>query len=232
MKLGIMQPYLFPYIGYFQLLNLVDKFILHDDIQWIKGGWINRNRILTNNKDKMITLSVTKRSSYDSISQFEFSQDKNNHKKFLNQISSSYLKSPYFKSVFPLIERIVLNKEINLTQYIKYSIEEINSYLKIKTPIFLSSNLAKNNDLKAQDRVIEICKAIKADTYINPIGGTELYNKDVFLSHGIKLYFINTNKILYKQYDNNFIPNLSIIDIVMFNSRETISKMLNEFKLI
>lgn len=232
MKLGIMQPYLFPYIGYFQLINCVDKFVIHDDVQWIKGGWINRNRILTNNQDNLITLSIKKRSSLDKILNFEIDDNPKNRIKFLSQIKSSYIKSPFFKNIFPIIEKIVTNNEKNICKFIYESILEINSYLNIKTPIFFSSKINKNEHLRSEDRVLDICKIMKANTYINPIGGIDLYNKDIFQLRGIKLYFINTNKILYKQYDNDFVPNLSIIDVIMFNSRVTISKMLNEFKLL
>ena len=232
MKIAIMQPYLFPYIGYFQLLNSVDKFILYDDVQWIKGGWINRNRILLNGEARLITLSVKKRSTYDLINQFEISEEYNNRIKFLNKIKAAYSKSPFYKKIIPMLEKIILNKESNLAKYIKNSLEELKSYLGIDTPIYFSSSLKKNNKLKGQDRVIEICKVMKATTYINPIGGLELYDKQVFKKNGINLFFLKSKNIEYQQLSNLFIPNLSIIDIMMFNSLEKIKKFLNEFILI
>ena len=232
MKLGIMQPYLFPYIGYFQLLNTVDQFVIHDDVQWIKGGWINRNRILVNNTDKMITISVSKRSNFDLINQFQIAPLPNNRKKFLQQISFAYQKSPQFASVFSLLSKIILNPEDNLSKYILFSLEEIKSFLDIKTPILISSKLSKTNGLKGQARVIDICKILKATTYINPIGGTELYDKDVFNKIGINLNFIKTKDFTYPQFNNAFIPYLSIIDVLMFNNPKTIRKLLLEYDLL
>jgi hypothetical protein len=232
MKLGIMQPYLFPYIGYFQLINSVNKFIIYDDVQWIKGGWINRNRILVNNQNKLITLSVKKRSSLDKISEFEIDDNPKNRVTFLNQIKSAYKKAPFFQQIFPLIEEIINYKEKNLSKLIINSLQKINSYLEIKTSIYVSSSIKKNNHLKSQDRIINICKTIKADSYINPIGGVSLYNKEAFLLNGINLFFLKTGKIKYQQFNKEFIPNLSIIDVMMFNSKETVSKMLNEFNLL
>jgi hypothetical protein len=232
MKIAIMQPYLFPYIGYFQLLNSVDKFILHDDVQWIKGGWINRNRILLNGEARLITLSVKKRSAYDLINQFEISEEHNNRIKFLNKIKAAYSKSPFYKKIIPMLEKIILNKESNLAKYIKNSLEELKLYLGIDTPIYFSSSLKKNNKLKGQDRIIEICKVMKATTYINPIGGLTLYDKKIFKTNGITLHFLKPNSIIYSQFNNNFIQNLSIIDVLMFNDKSEVQKMLKEFTLI
>jgi len=232
MKIAIMQPYLFPYIGYFQLINAVDKFIVHDDVKWIKGGWINRNRIFLNNKEELITLSVKKRGNYDNINQFEVLHEQNNQKKFLNKVRAAYIKSPYFSPVFPILEKIILNDESNLTRYILFSLEQINTYLQIGTEIFLSSEIKKNNELKAQARVIDICKAMNANGYINPIGGVSLYNKDTFKQNGINLCFLNTKNIQYKQCENKFIPGLSIIDVMMFNDKEEIIRMLDSYELV
>lgn len=232
MKLAIMQPYLFAYIGYFQLLKSVDQFVIYDDVKWISGGWINRNRILLNNKDVMVTLSVKKRSSYDNINQFEISENKKNRERFLNKIRSAYVKSPYFSGIFPFVEKIVLNKETNLTKYIKYSIEQINSYLGIETQILVSSQLVKNNILRGQDRIIEICRVLKAKTYINSIGGIKLYDKKTFQQNGLGLNFLKAREIRYLQFGNVFIPNLSIIDILMFNSKKEFVKMLRDYDLL
>jgi hypothetical protein len=232
MKIAIMQPYLFPYIGYFQLLSSVDKFIIHDDVQWIKGGWINRNRILFEAKPEMLTLAVKKRSNYDNINEYEIVADPKNRTKFINKIRASYFNSEYFSEAYPIIKKIVLSEELNIVEYIKNSLEEISIYLNIKTPIRLSSKLVKNNESKGEDRVIEICKSVKAKTYINPIGGLALYDKSRFIENDIKLFFIKTGNIEYKQFDNVYIPNLSIIDVMMFNSPEKISSFLSNFNLI
>ena len=227
-----MQPYLFPYIGYFQLINAVDKFVIHDDVQWIKGGWINRNRILSNKGSEMITLAVKKRSNFDNINQYEIIKDQKNRIKFCNKIRNSYIKAPFFKDVFPILENILQNKETNINFLIKTSLVDIIKYLNIMTLLYFSSNLKKNNRLKGQERVLNICRVMKTSIYINPIGGLTLYDKNRFKQNNINLFFLNTKDIKYKQFGNDFIPNLSIIDVLMFNSKTEIISLLKQYILV
>lgn len=233
MKVGIMQPYFFPYIGYFQLINSVDKFIIYDNIQYTKKGWINRNRILLNNKDHLITLPLKKDSDYLNVVDRELSGswDKDK-KKLLNIIKSSYIKSPYFEETFELISKCLNNPENNLFKFIYDSIILINDYLEIKTSIIISSSIDIDHNLKSQDKVLSLCKSQNADVYINSIGGVKLYDKDIFKHNGIELNFIQSNPIQYKQFNNEFIPWLSIVDVLMFNSKEEIKKHLNEYTLV
>jgi hypothetical protein len=233
MKLAIMQPYFMPYIGYFQLINSVDRFVIYDNIQYTKKGWINRNRILVNGKDQLITLPIKKDSDYLNVVERELSEswekDKN---KMLNVIKSSYSKAPYFKESFDLISKCLNNPEDNLFRFIYDSIILINDYLEIKTPLVISSTIDTDHTLKSQDKVLAICKERNATQYINSIGGVELYNKEIFKQNNIELNFIKSNLIQYKQFNNEFIPWLSIIDVLMFNSKEEINKYLNEYTLI
>lgn len=233
MKLGIMQPYFMPYIGYYQLINSVDTFIIYDNIQYTKKGWINRNRILSNNKDYLITLPLKKDSDYLDIVDRRLAEswvdDKN---KMLNVITSSYKKSPYFNDVYTLISDCITNNEVNLFKYIYDSIIIIKDYLDINTDIIISSELNIDHNLKSQDKVISLCLNQNADVYINSIGGVELYDKETFKKNGINLNFIKSNNIKYQQFNNEFIPWLSIIDILMFNSKDDIKNYLNEYTLI
>ncbi|MDR1707143.1 MAG: WbqC family protein [Prevotella sp.] len=231
MKLGIMQPYFLPYIGYFQLLNAVDKYVIYDNIQFTKKGWINRNRILQNGKDALITIPVEKDSDYLNICQRSVSSgfDK---KKLLNQIKESYRKAPYFDEVMPLTEEIVNYDDNNLFDYIYHSIVKICGYLRIDTEFIVSSTIDIDHSLKGQAKVIAICKALGATEYYNAIGGQELYSITDFEKENIKLNFVSSNPVEYKQFTNEFVPWLSILDVMMFNSTEEIKKMLNEYKLI
>jgi hypothetical protein len=233
MKLAIMQPYFMPYIGYFQLINSVDQFVIYDNIQYTKKGWINRNRILANGKDQLITLPIKKDSDYLDVVERELSEswekDKN---KMINIIKSSYNKAPYFEETFGLTLKCLNNPEENLFKFIYDSIVLINSYLEIKTPIIISSSINADHTLKSQDKVLSLCKAQNADVYINSIGGVELYDKETFKQNKIKLNFIKSNPIKYKQFSNEFVSWLSIIDVMMFNSKEQIQEYLNEYILI
>lgn len=232
-RLAIMQPYFMPYIGYFQLINSVDEFVIYDNIQYTKKGWINRNRILVNGKDYLITLSLKKDSDYLDVVDRELSDSWSKDRiKMLNLIKSVYNKSTQFEPVFDLISKCLNNPERNLFRFIYDSIVLINEYLEISTPIVISSSIEIDHSLKSQDKVIELCKKQKADNYINSIGGVSLYNKDTFNQSGIQLNFIKSNQISYNQFTNEFLPWLSIIDVMMFNSREEIQKYLNNYTLI
>jgi len=224
-----MQPYLFPYIGYFQLINAVDTFVIYDDVNFIKQGWINRNRILLNGSDFMFNIMLKGSSSFKKINEIEIA---GNHLKLITTIEQSYSKAPYFSDAFPLISNILLNNETNLARYLSKSLIEIIKYLGIQVSILISSEIEKDASLKGDDKVINICNQLKATNYINAIGGQELYSKEKFSENGLVLNFIQTKPIVYKQFKDPFIPWLSIIDVMMFNSPEAISEMLNQYKLV
>lgn len=231
MKLGIMQPYFLPYIGYFQLLNAVDKYVIYDNIQFTKKGWINRNRILQNGKDILITIPLEKDSDYLDIKD-RFISNNFDKKKLLNQIRESYRKAPYFGDVMPLMEEIISCEEDNLFLYIYNSVIAVCKYLNINTEIIVSSALSIDHSLKGQDKVIAICKELEATDYYNAIGGQELYNTEDFKKEDINLHFVSTNPIEYEQFKSEFVPWLSILDVMMFNSVDKIRVMLDNYKLI
>jgi len=232
MKVAIMQPYFFPYIGYFQLINIVDVFVVFDDVNYIKKGWINRNRILINGESSLFSLSLQKASQNKLINEIFIYNDTDNKNKLVKKIKHAYAKAPYFKSIFPLLEEIILYDENNFTIYVKNSIEKIKDFLDIDTKLLFSSEIDKNNELKGQEKIIDICKNIGADNYINPIGRIELYSKQEFKKNSIKLNFIKSKNIKYKQFDNEFVPQLSIIDLLMFNSKEEIKGFLERYELL
>lgn len=228
MKIGIMQPYIFPYIGYFQLINAVDCFVIYDNIQYTKKGWINRNRILSNGKDEYFTLPLLKGSDFLDVMDRHLSADWHKEKgKLLNKIKENYRKAPHFNDVINLIEDCFNYSSTNLFDFIFNALNKTLDYLSIKTKILVSSTLSVNHHLKAEEKVIAICKELHATTYINPIGGTELYSKEHFLKESIHLQFIKADNIQYKQFYNEFIPFLSIIDVMMFNSKPEITNYLN-----
>nr|WP_315149681.1 WbqC family protein [uncultured Flavobacterium sp.] len=229
MKVAIMQPYFFPYIGYFQLINAVDEFVIYDDVNFIKQGWITRNSVLVDKKKYNIILQVESASSFKKIKEITIGKNK---KKLLKTIQQEYKKAPYFNIVFPIIQRIISNNENNLSKFLVFSLKEIADYLQIGTVFRISSEIDKEDQLKGQDKVIAICKQLGATNYINAIGGQELYDKVSFNHHQILLNFIKTEPIKYAQFDNDFIPWLSIIDVIMFNSVEETKLLLNKYELV
>lgn len=233
MKLGIMQPYFLPYLGYWQLMNAVDTYIVYDDVNYIKRGRINRNNILINGVSKQINLILNEVSQNKHINQIFIDNNEIQVRKLISKIQMAYSKAPYFSEVFPLLERIFLQKEDNLAKYLYNSFKIITEYLNIKTKIVLSSDLNKDCSLKGKYKIISICKLLGADEYYNSVGGMELYDKDEFAANGIKLSFLKMNDdIVYKQFNNEFVPNLSIIDVMMFNSKEECQDMLKRYTLI
>lgn len=233
MKIGIMQPYFLPYIGYWQLLNAVDKYVIYDNIEFTKNSWIRRNRILQGEKDYLFSLPLKKDSDYLQIVERELASDIEKEKsKILNKIKINYKNAPYFECIYPILEDIFNYYDRNLFNFIFYSIKRIKDYLEIKTDIIISSMLDIDHNLKGQKKVISICKKLEASEYYNAIGGQELYSYEEFNKEGIKLKFLKSGNIEYKQFKNEFIPNLSIIDVMMFNSKEKIKEFLNNYTLI
>lgn len=232
MKLGIMQPYFVPYIGYWQLLASVDMYVVYDDVNYIKGGWINRNRILVNGKPTYFNLPIMGASSNKLINEITVNTNPRAINKCLRGIEASYRKAPYYEIIYPLIEKIMTFKEENLALFLLNSFKIISAYLSIDTELILSSDLEKDNTLHAQDKVLHICELLGADEYRNAIGGQALYSFKDFKNRNIRLKFLKTEDIVYEQFKNEFCPNLSIIDVLMFNNVETVKNFLEKYSLI
>jgi hypothetical protein len=224
-----MQPYLFPYLGYWQLINVADVFVIYDDVNFIKQGFINRNYLLGKNKPQVFTLELLGASSNRLINEIEVGR---NRKKLIKTICQNYIKAPYFREVMPLLEEILTNEEKNLAFYVGHSIQRIAEFLNLEVKFLYSSEIKKNCELRAQDKVIDICKNLNASVYINAIGGQKLYSKDEFKKNNIVLNFIKTDLSQYKQFGNDFVPNLSIIDVMMFNDVHTINSYLESYQLV
>ena len=232
MKLAIMQPYIFPYIGYFQLIKAVDKFVLYDDVNFINRGWINRNRILVNGSDSMFTIPLKDASQNKLINEIDVNWDNNWKGKFLKTIEQAYKKAPFYENILPIIEKTIEVQEVQFNKIIENNLRLICEYLEIKTEIISSSTIYQNTDKKAQERILDICLHEKANHYINPIGGLELYDKEIFANENMQMNFIKSSPVEYKQFKNEFVPWLSMIDVLMFNSKEEINKFLDNYELV
>jgi len=235
MKLALMQPYFFPYIGYFQLIHAVDTFIVYDTVTYIKNGWIKRNRYLLNDSVKYFSLSIKSASSHKLIIDTNIADEDDLHskEKVTKTIKMAYSKAPYFNQVFPLLDMLIRDEEQNIANYNTQILRELCAYLEINTKILQGSNVLSASELTGQDRVIEICKIFDADHYVNPIGGIDLYESALFNEQGIKLSFLQTSdKIKYHQWNDTFTSNLSIIDILMFNSKSEVISLLEAFSII
>lgn len=232
MKLGIMQPYFMPYIGYWQLMNLVDQYVIYDDVNYIKGGWINRNRILVNGIPKYFNVPMLGASPNLRINEVRVDYNEAVIRKNLRILEAAYRKAPYYDIVYPMLEDILWRGEDNIAKYIEHSFRVICKYLDIETELVVSSDLNKDNTLKRQDKIIAICRLLGATEYYNAIGGQELYSYEAFRENGVRLHFVKSKDIVYRQFDNEFQPNLSMIDVMMFNPQDRIREYLKAYTLI
>lgn len=231
-NIGIMQPYFLPYIGYFQLIAHVDRFVVYDRIEYTKKGWVNRNRMLRNGMPATFSIPLAKASDHLDVRERKVAESFDPIK-LANQFRGAYAKAPHFKATMPLLETILKYQSQNLFDFIFYSLEQVCNFLKIDTPLDISSQVESSSNLRGQDRVLGICNDLKASTYTNPIGGLELYEANAFLKNNVELRFLQTRDITYHQFHDSFEPALSIVDVMMFNPPEQIAKMLrNEYDIL
>lgn len=231
MTVGIMQPYFLPYLGYWQLLAACDRFVLYDNIEYTKKGWINRNQFLQHGKPAYFTVALKNESDHLDIAARSLA-DEFDRARMLRQFTEAYRRAPQFATVFPIVERIVLAKMTNLFEYLHHSIQVTAEFLEIGTPIVVSSTVGIDHRLKGQDKVLAICGALGANRYLNSIGGTALYSRDAFEARGIALGFVQPRSVGYPQLGAAFVPRLSILDVLMFNSRDQIREMLGQFDVV
>ena len=234
MKIAIMQPYFLPYMGYWQLIDQADIFVVYDTIQFTKKGWINRNRFLQNGSDQMFSIPLKKDSDYLHVKD-RFLADMYDREKLIRQFQGAYSKAPYFKDHFPVIEDIIRDDHNNLFDYVYQSILKISHFLGIDTKIIKSSDIDEEiENLKGADKVIAICKKLGSENYINPIGGLDLYDKQDFKDKGINLTFLKSHVLDYETFKGNkALPHMSILDVMMFHNRDSIlTAMKKEFEWV
>lgn len=229
MKIGIMQPYFAPYLGYWQLMNAVDKYVLLDDVNYIKRGWVNRNRILLNGVEHLITLPIMKADAFKHINENILSDIPDN---IVKTIELAYRKAPYYSEIIPLVRKILECPERNLADFLSNSIVIISQHLGISVDFYRSSEIIRDRSLRSQEMIIDIVKRLNGTVYYNAIGGRELYSHDRFAQEGIELAFVQPQLRSYTQGKNVFVPGLSIIDVMMYNEKSDISRMLTEYSLV
>lgn len=230
-RIAIMQPYFLPYIGYWQLMSCVDRFVVYDDIQFTKKGWIHRNRYLNNGSDQMFTLPLKKDSDYLDIVERSLSDSWGEEKdKLKRKVEGAYKKSPKFDEAMPIFEECLEYKGRNLFEFIFNSIKVIKERLNITSELMISSEIGDSKHLKGQERVLEICRTLRATEYVNPIGGYELYERGAFHSQNVELKFHKTGDVKYDQMRKDFFPNLSVLDMLMFVGVDGVRGELENFE--
>ena len=233
MRLAIMQPYLFPYIGYFQLISAVEKFVIYDDVAFMKQGWVNRNQILLNGRAHLFSVPLNGVSSNQAIrdtavSHREYPRWKH---KFLKMVAVAYAKAPHYERTHALLAGVLDSAPGSIGELATRSILAVCRVLDLPARIEQSSTAYANGHLRAQDRVLDICAREGARLYINATGGRNLYAHDAFVSRGIELRFLRSRLPAYPQFNHEFVPALSILDVLMFNPPETVRGMMTEYDL-
>lgn len=229
MIIAIKQPYFLPYLGYFQTIKYVDSYVFYDDVNYYRGGFINRNKILVNNSSTYITIPLNKASKNKLINEIQVINDSKEYKDILKTLYMSYKKAPYFDNVYPILENILNSNSMYISELNHLSIIEVAKYLNFNTKFYVSSeSFSESKGIGREIRLIDICKKLKADTYLSELGGKGIYITENFKSEGIDFKFIIHVLSEYKQFKSDFVPNLSIIDVLMFNSVEAVNQMIDK----
>lgn len=236
MKLAIMQPYFLPYIGYFALIKHSDQFILFDTPQFIRHGWIERNRILKANGEPLyIKVPLVKHHRNTRINEIQVKDAENWKEKILAQLTPYKKAAPNYNKITDLINKgFNLEYESNIVRLNYNLLRLVCEYLEIYTPINIWSQMNINiEEVNSPDEwALNISKALKASTYYNPIGGTSFFDRNKYRKANIELKFIKTIPTHYRQISKTFVPSLSIIDVMMFCNKQEIGEMLDNISYI
>jgi hypothetical protein len=233
MKLAIMQPYVFPYLGYFQLLHAVDQLLIADDVCYIKGGWINRNRLLINGEAAYFTIPVERPSSSTLIADVRVDHSGRGWRRpLLKTIENYYRRAPFFSTFFPVVEDVLSADVDRIGALATRSLERVAAYLDVHTRLLPASVRAGNRHLAGQERVIDTCVLLNASEYVNAVGGQELYDHAAFAARGVQLRFVHPRLESYEQFGGGFVPGLSIIDVLMFNSPAEARKLVAQYSIV
>lgn len=220
-----MQPYFLPYIGYFQLIGRVDAFVLHDTVKYTKKGWINRNRLLRDGNAIVFGLPLRAASDQLHIVEREIAPTYKPDE-LMSRFAGAYRKAPYFRETQPLLESVLRYQDTNLFGFLRHSIAAVCAHLDIKTRILTTSSIDNGLSLKGQERVIHLCRCLAGDTYVNPIGGRELYSSEAFAAAGISLRYLRSMLTPYTQFGQPFVAALSIVDVLCFNGRDATMELV------
>ncbi len=228
-----MQPYFFPYIGYFSLIKATDFWVVFDEVQFIRHGWIERNRVLnSNNGCQYIKVPLVKASRQNLIKDTYIRFNENWENKILEQLTCYKKKAPYYSEVIDLLKQIFKEKNENITTLNVLALEKVCEYIGISFnyDIFSHTEMDFSKTIKeAGDWALQISKHYKANTYINPYGGKDIFDIANYQEQGIDIKFLKNNLDSYNQKKDKFEPGLSIIDVLMFNSPLETQKLIDSY---
>jgi hypothetical protein len=231
MTLALMQPYAFPYLGYFQLMGAVDRFVLLDDVNYINAGWINRNRLMGSSGPLRFTLPIEGASQNRRLGELQLVSGPLWQDKLLRTIEQSYSRSPGFAHAWPVVEAVLRFPERRLTDWLRHSLERVCAALGVNTPMVSAAAVHPAGAARGQRRVVEICLREGATDYVNSDGGRALYTPDAFANEGVRLHFLTHHPRPYPQRGAAFVERLSIIDVMMSNPRCALPGLLGDYSI-
>ncbi|WP_335943654.1 WbqC family protein [Pseudomonas sp. G166] len=222
-RIALMQPYFLPYLGYFQLIAAVDCFVIYDNVQFIKNGWIERNRYLLEQEPKWFRVPLTKGSHTQQIMEKRIAETFDPGD-ILNKLSFAYRRAPYVARMLAWLEALLVEPAQNIAELNERILRACCCLIGLQTPIIRSSELSISTDSKAQDRVLEVIQACAGTHYLNPFNGGHLYRAEAFQQAGITLELLKATLPDYQQgrSEQPFVPGLSILDVLMYNDAQTV----------
>jgi hypothetical protein len=221
-----MQPYLFPYIGYFALGAAVDRFVFYDDVGFIRNGWINRNRWLVDGRTRYFTVPVRDASSFRAIRDVRVDERQPWRRKLLATLHQHYRHAPHYQPVAPLVESVLTSTEDRIAELAKESVKLCLRYLGLNPQFIDSSTIYGNQGLRGVERVLDICHREAATEYVNLPSGRALYDDALFARQGVALRFIGDRSFIYTSAGTDIVPDLSIIDVLMHNEKDVVLRAL------
>lgn len=237
MKLGVMQPYFFPYIGYYQLIDHVDQWVVFDKTQYIRKGWVNRNRVLhpdVNKEWNYITVPVRKHDKSTPISLIEINNDLQWKKEIAGKLSHYKRVAPYYQAVLDLLDECFSQEAELLSDFLITCLSASCERLQIDfSPlVFSKMNLNIDDAKHAGQWALNIASALDAQEYVNPPGGYKIFDEAEFRAKSVNLRFLSSSISSYNQGKRPFVSGLSIIDVMMWNSADQIKEMLSRYSIM
>jgi hypothetical protein len=230
--IAVMQPYLFPYIAYFQLMNAVDCFVSYDDVQYIPRGWVNRNRILSNGAPVWFSVPVASGPRHWTIAQRTYALTERRRTDLLRRLEGCYARAPFLAETMDIVREVLDSNDLSVAALNLRGLRVVARELGIGCEVVAASEIDVASELRGQDRILGICETLGAQRYINPIGGVELYSGDAFRERGMELFFLRTGEVRYDQRGGEFVPYLSILDLLMFQGAAGAAGYLGSYELV
>jgi hypothetical protein len=224
---AVMQPYFFPYIGYFQLMSQCDTFVVFDDVQYVDHRWMNRNRILLNGKSAWLTYPVERGPLAGSIRDRLYVARDQDRLDVLNKLHEAYRRAPNYEPVRALVQSCLDFESRSVSAFNANLLEAVARAIGLRSTMKFASDFGIDPSLRGEDRVLAVCAALGAREYVNSIGGVSLYSSENFDRRGVTLRFLKGEAVQYRQFGAEFVPSLSIIDALMFTDESELADMLS-----